>query len=160
MWTKMEIERCLKLTLAVYRVTELFPENEPLKFQIRESANRILADLLCDENGSRHILEIKGLFDLAQNQNLVDSRNFLVLSAEYDKIENTGKTVENSFPKNNLRQEKILEVINGNGKIKIGNLIGLFPEINRRTVLRDLEGLCQTGVVVRNGNGRGIYYTR
>lgn len=165
-----KIEHCLKLTLAVYRVTELFPEaGEDLKWQIRESANKILADLIYNnsENGSRHIEKIHGLFERVERQNWLDSRNFSVLKREYDKIQqirpirkNYGKTVENSSPKNNHRQKKILEAIDGNGKTKISELLRLFPEISRRTVLRDLGKLCQAGMMVRNGNGRGIYYTR
>lgn len=204
----LEIEHLLKLSSAVYRVTELFPETEPLKFQIRESANKILADLLLnqpitggvgrigypqvsgersdladlllnktDESNSRQISEIFGLFDLVREKNWVDPRNFLVLKQEYDKIrqsavigENSGKTVENSFShngkngrngngQNGHRQEKILEVMN-NGMVKIGDLIKMFPGINRRTVLRDLDKLCQAGSAVRNGNGRGAHYIK
>ena len=162
-----KIEHCLKLTLAVYRVTELFPETgEDLKWQIRESANRILADLLMNQ-GEKSSRPIKELFEKVERQNWVDSRNFLVLKREYDKIQqirpirkNSGKTVENSSPKNNHRQKKILEVIDGNGKTKISELLRLFPEISRRTVLRDLGKLCRAGMTVRNGNGRGIYYTK
>src|SRR3989344_5854444 len=161
-----EIEHLLKLSLAVYRVTELFPETEPLRFQIRESANNILADLLlnCDEKCSRHIMEIVGLFDLAEEKNWVDSRNFLVLKREYNKVGHRMSNLsENSYlepgsKQSNHRHEKILEVINGNGMVKIGDLIKLFPGINRRTVLRDLDKLCQDGAAIRNGNGRGAHY--
>ena len=123
---------------------------------------------------------LDGCFELADAQNWVDSRNFLVLRREYNKIKklaenapiidelthpavskpvlsNTGKVVENSFGN---RQEKILEVIGGNGGTKIGELTKFFPGVNRRTVLRDLDKLCQDGSAVRNGNGRGAYYVK
>ena len=39
-------EKALRLGLAVYRVTKLFPEGEVLISQIREAANRVLSDLV------------------------------------------------------------------------------------------------------------------
>lgn len=173
-------EHHLKLTLAVYRVTELFfKEGEDLKWQIRESANKILADFILLNHLSSHpnpsihshitppnqIEKIIGLFEEAKAKNWVDSRNFLVLRREYDKIQqlrkirkNSGKTVEN--PLSNSRQEKIKEVLMSNEKLKLGDLIQFFPQLHRRTLIRDLEKLCRAGVALRNGNGRGIYYTR
>ena len=190
-----DIEHVLRLTLAVYRVIELFPEEgKKLKSQIRESANYILADLFLDQptlrerdmatysvlptrpSGSPHpnpfvrshitlsnqIEKIMGLFDLAEGKNWVNPKNFLVLKREYQKIEerikSSGKTVENSFPKNNHRQEKILEVVKGNSQTKMGDLVKFFPGVNRRTVLRDLERFSRLGVLARNGSGRGAYY--
>lgn len=145
-------EHLLKLTSAVYRVTALFPVGEELGLKIRESADRVL-------NGAP-VDEILGLLDLAEKKNWIDPRNFLVLRREYDKMrprDDSGKTVDSS---NNYRQDKIIETINENGKVRIGELVGFFPGLNRRTILRDLDKLCQTGVAIRNGNGRGAYYIR
>lgn len=173
------MEHYLKLTLAVYKVTELFPkEGEDLKHQIRESANIFLADLLCNAVGPRYIGELKEVLKKAESQNWVDPRNFLVLYREYDKISNTKaeqdfggqakseKPVENSpcvkwnIKQDNHRQGKILEMVKENGKVKVGDLNHLFPQLNRRTLIRDLEKLCRAGEVVRIGNGRGVYYTK
>lgn len=157
----LDKEHLLKLTLAVYRVTAIFPVGQELGPKIRESADKILANLLCSENGSRCIGEILGLFDVAEKKNWVDKRNFLVLKREYDKVGHAmsnlcEETVENPLAAS--RQEKILAVMNSNGMVKIGDLIKVFPGVNRRTVLRDLDKLCQAGAVVRNGNGRGAHY--
>jgi len=160
----------IKLILAVYRVTELFPEGEPLKWQIRESANKILIDLITDnkpENISQEIKAIKNYFALAEAQNWLDSRNFFVLRREYDKIEsliNTGKTVEKSFSRfnenhlNKRRQEKILEILKEKDRIQTKELIQRFPQISKRTLIRDLEELYRAGIVVRVGNGRASCY--
>ena len=165
----MDKKHLLELTLAVYKVTAIFPAKESaanLGFQIRESAGRILADFLLNqfESCSQDIGEILRLFGTAEEKNWVDSRNFSVLKREYDKIrqsiapgEGSGKIVDKF---NNHRQDKIIEAINENGKVRIGELVDLFPGLNRRTVLRDLDKLCQTGVAVRNGNGRGAYYVK
>lgn len=165
----MDKEHLLKLTLAVYKVTALFPAGEELGPRIRESADNIL----CNENTFRYIADIFELFDLAEKENFVDPRNFFVLRREYEKIrqisdngKTSGKTVENPFSQssngngNNHRQEKILAVMSSNGMVKIGDLIKMFPGINRRTVLRDLGKLCQTGAAVKNGNGRGAHYIK
>lgn len=208
----MEKDYFIKLTLAVYKVTELFPGNESLKYDIRNLANEILVNLILPldyetqprcEVGSRNsqqdkalssIETLNGCFDLAETKNWVDSRNFLVLRREYSKIvENLKKDIESRAPQvpaegileavprvgygpvyenvipagNNQRfnnngakdrQKRILEVFKGNGRVKVGDLIKIFPEVNRRTLLRDLENFSRTGVVEKNGNGRGAYY--
>lgn len=99
----MDKDYLVKLCLAVYRVTELFPEKEPLKFALREKANRILADsvLIFSQNpvnltkeqkskifeqilGNTEILQ--GYFEVAQAQKWLKKENFLVLKREYAKI--------------------------------------------------------------------------
>ncbi len=99
----MEKECLIKLTLALYKVTELFPSKEPLKFSIREKAVEFLAEatLFSSDNpivftkqqeqiAIGQILEnievLKGYFEIAKNQSWVRRENFLVLQREYDKI--------------------------------------------------------------------------
>ena len=148
-----EKERLLKLTLAVYRVTAFFPTGEELGLKIRDLADKILVLLLELHECSRAIMDILGLFDLAEKKNWVDSRNFSVLRREYEYIRQCFAP-----PQDGNRQDKILAVLSGNGRVKIGDLVSLFPGVNRRTVLRDLDMLCQSGVMVRNGSGRGVFY--
>ena len=153
----MSEEYLLKLTLAVYKVTELFPEEE-IKYQIRDSANRVLADLLCNRlRYSDQINKLINLFDLAEARNFVDPRNFLVLRREYQKLALDGNR-KSAFPLEG-RQAKILDYIKNNGQTPLRTLHQLFPAVHRRTLIRDLDKLCQAGLVIRNGNGRGIYYT-
>lgn len=163
----MPIDFYIKLTLAVYSVTELFPENEPLKYDIRNLANEILANLINNnyENTSRSIKELKGLFVLAEAQNWVDSRNFLVLGREYEEIEkliqekpiSSGKPVEKSRTTRE-RKQRILEVLKEKKRIHLKELAQNFPQISKRTLIRDLEELYRSGVVVRVGNGRASCY--
>ena len=185
----------IRLTLGVYKVSQLFPGKEPLKADIRELADEILANLLCNnyQGYSENIKLIQNLFDLAESRGLADPRNFSVLRREYarigdfcaEKVEKVGKTVpariatparqpngshgggqsvaggENSFHngKTKNRQEVILGILKSNGKVKMSDLIKSFPDINRRTILRDLGVFCQSGMVERNGGGRGACYT-
>lgn len=91
----MDKSHFIKLTLAVYRVTGLFPEDEPLRQKIRNKANDILAGLIsANPNPAaekktllKDIEILRSYFDLAEAQNWVESLNFLVLCREYDKIE-------------------------------------------------------------------------
>lgn len=99
----MDKDYLIKLTLAVYRVTELFPSQEPLKIDIREKANRILSDsvLIFSQNpvnlakeqknkifeqilGNIEILQ--GYFEVAQAQKWLREPNFLILKREYAKM--------------------------------------------------------------------------
>lgn len=164
----MSIDFYIKLTLAVYRVTELFPEKVTLKHDIRGLANEILAVLINHqgENGSRLIEDIKNLFELAEAENWVDTRNFLVLQREYDKIQkfiekeliSTGKPVEKPRTTQKRRKERILEILKEKRKLQLRELIQNFPQVSKRTLMRDLEKLYRVGTVVRVGNGRASCY--
>lgn len=147
------MEFYLKLTLAVHQVTGLFPEEgEELKSQIQEAANRVLADLLCGKNNPRRVTEsLMQFFDLAQAKNWVNPKNFEVLRREYGKIERPAPVIAG-------RKEKILKALAGNGKTRLRDLIKVFPDINRRTLIRDLDEFTKTGLIVRNGGGRGVHY--
>ena len=100
----MDKDFLVKLCLAVYKVSELFPEKESLKFFLRKKANQILADSilfsgknpvsLTKEQEKRlsdqiiiNIEVLQGYFEVAESQNWVKKENFLVLKKEYDKIE-------------------------------------------------------------------------
>ena len=104
----MENQHSIKLARAVYRVTNLFPENEPLKRKIRETADEILAnfatlqkssdfDLGNERDVSRgnqcrnHIFRKIDIltdyyFNLAREQQWVNPVNFSVLEREYNKM--------------------------------------------------------------------------
>ena len=166
----MSKEFYIRLILGVYKVSQLFPDNEPLKTDLRELADEILVSLLCDkyQGCPENIKLIQNLFNLAESRGLADPRNFLVLRREYEKVAeliedvgvSTGKTVENSFnsTKNKKRQKVILGILKNNGKMRISDLAKSFPNINRRTILRDLDSFCQTGLIERHGIGRGACY--
>ncbi|MBZ9572634.1 DeoR family transcriptional regulator [Patescibacteria group bacterium] len=178
----MEKDYLIKLSLAVYRVTEVFPAQEPLKFAIREKANQILADLVCQEQKSKvseqilgNIEVLKGYFELAKGQKWIDERNFFVLEKEYDKIREEIKkgslkkekklvkprSEKNSLPFNNLRNErwrKILEVLKQKERVQIWELKNIFPQVSKRTLRRDFDYLLRKGLVERIGDGKGTFY--
>lgn len=191
----------LKLTLAVYRVTDKFPEKEPLKYSIREVAGRIFTFAVTSNGCNRQNLEcdlelLKSYFLIAKTQNWVSERNFLVLEREYDKIaeafsvstiasgpqkskkrekgiaedllelnsnrskpgrvkRNLQNTILLSPPE---RKQKIANIIKERERIAFAELVASFPEISRRTLIRDLQNLLKEETIKKQGNGRGVIY--
>jgi len=109
----VEKDYLIKLCLAIYRITDLFPEREPLRISLREKANQILADSILFFNGnpvsltkeqkkrfSERILGnisiLQGYFEIAEKQNWLRRENFSVLEREYNMIE---KEIKNGFSK-------------------------------------------------------------
>jgi len=156
----LDLEYFLKLTLAVYRVTARFPkEGRDLQEQIRESANKVLADLLLHQ--SARLNDLLELFQVAAEKDWVDPRNFLVLRKEYGKMQGLfsgSKDKPKTTKFNNGRQKSIYHILKDRKKIQVKELMPSFPGISRRTLIRDLEELCQTGSIARNGNGAGTSY--
>lgn len=90
-------EQTLKLTIALYRVTDYFPKSEILRNDLRGKANEIFqqmteydADIEHDktiESLIRKIRTIKGYMEIASTLNYVRSVNFTILKKEYGLIE-------------------------------------------------------------------------
>lgn len=88
-------ERVLRVTEALYRTTDLFSDNEPLKWSLRESAVKILQALSAlDENASlediravqrvgKNIRELLVKIELAASGTFMARKNFEVLQREY-----------------------------------------------------------------------------
>lgn len=55
------------------------------------------------------------------------------------------------------RQMRIVEYINQNGKITIGDMVGMF-KITRQAALKEISKLVKLKVVGLKGKGRGAYY--
>ena len=97
------MEELIKLTNALYKVTELFPTKEPLKFAIRKEALDVLFFCISSEKQnatsqlqSKEVSLKKGLdclrmlktyFAIAEEQKWIDSRNFIVLEESYQFFE-------------------------------------------------------------------------
>ncbi|NQU82557.1 MAG: DeoR family transcriptional regulator [Parcubacteria group bacterium] len=99
----MEKSYFIKLTVVLYRITELFPKEEPLRFSLRKKANDILADatLVFGTNSVvlvraekqrllnriiKNIDIIQAFFELAGEQEWIKQENFLVLQREYERV--------------------------------------------------------------------------
>jgi hypothetical protein len=89
-------ERVMQLTLALYRVTNLFDADEPIRKHLREYANELLADIaVCrhsqqDEWNVLHIFgrveAVRGLLGVAHAVGGVKPFNLNMLDREYRRI--------------------------------------------------------------------------
>ncbi len=100
----------IKLTLVVYQITDFFPKNEPLRGQIRQKANALLADFIClnpqEKEKLRIEREIEALlayFSVAEEQNWLNRKNFAILIREYKKMRDDIKNIPS---KTGLRTSK------------------------------------------------------
>ncbi|MDD2753560.1 MAG: hypothetical protein PHT44_03040 [Candidatus Portnoybacteria bacterium] len=81
--------RALNLSLAIYRITDGFPQREVLSGQLRELGNRIAGDLA---QGifipiEKNIDRLKIYFEIAKAQNWVKPINWTILDFEYHKLQ-------------------------------------------------------------------------
>ena len=87
--------RVFDLTLALYRVSDFFPEGEVLRRQIREKANQIFGEVTeyggFSAESSRPVVSIlgrieslRGYLELARSLSFVKPINLAVLAREYD----------------------------------------------------------------------------
>lgn len=177
----------IKLTLAVYKVTNLLPPKEPLRYQIREKAGDILAKLilgnpnekLLDREGIiEDIKIINGFFDIARAQKWIDPLNFRILKHEYSKIsedisqykpevkqEKVYKEIKinrakANFINNNLssRQKRLIEILKSKGSMRLAEIHVFFPQVNERTLRRDFQVLISRNIVKRFGQGKQMFY--
>jgi len=168
-----------QLTSNLYSLTLLFPKKDPLRYRIRGVADDILANLVSIPHFKpakikNIILKIRkdlevldSLLAVAKSQNWVAPSNILDIQEEYSKIreimerferEEKAVAVAESPVSLNERQEKILEILKEKKKIQIGELTEVFPEVSKRTLIRDLEALMYQNLIERKGEGRGVFY--
>lgn len=174
----------IKLTVALYKVTDLFPKDEPLKYQIRQIANQILA-LLLSQNPTRNSLKINeildninilfGYFDLAKSQNWVNQKNIEILFEEYKKIqenltrqpqpqtikEEKERPIKVSKPRQQERrstpqerQKRVLALLREKKQITLSEIRQIFFQVSQRTLRRDMEDLIKRGIVARKRLGQ------
>ncbi len=98
-------EYYLKLTLALYKVSERFPEKEPLRYSLREKGNEVLAGLILgfsnnpfkakSEQERQAIFSqvlgdieiIQGYLRIIKEQGWTNELNIAILSQEYKRLE-------------------------------------------------------------------------
>lgn len=116
-------KRLFDLTLALYRVTDFFPQGEILRKHLREKANEIFSQALeynyaSDEDASAlkilgRIESIKGYLEIAKSLHLIRPINLVILEREYifladffvkelESLNQASKPVENANTAINL----------------------------------------------------------
>lgn len=134
--------KIFELTLAVYRVTDLFPESEVLKRQVREKANEIMSSVL--EHGTAYkkaeaissvlakIQAVRSLLSIARFSSMVKPVNIMVLDREYSFFSNF---FEREF---NYAVEEANGLIN-EAKIEQKAPIAIKPLLNTPHVVRQVR---------------------
>lgn len=168
-------EEFLKLTNAVYKVLEFFPELDPLKNRAKEKALAIM------DNGGKNkanLLEdidmLLGYLLIAKSQGWLSSVNFMIISNEYEKIKNQKEKISNikenpserkisarkSPPVYEVteRQRKILDFLTKNEKGQVMDLQTILSNVTKRTIRRDLDELIEHGKITRFGEFNQVFY--
>ena len=125
----MDKNRVVEITNELYRLTLLFPKKEPLRFQMRELADEILAyfvvyfspdsnieDPVIVKNRFSQLEALDSFFEVAKAQNWVKKDNILKLQEEYKKIiqelkESKQQEKQSSFAKATERQREKQEIV-------------------------------------------------
>lgn len=128
----------------------------------------------------RNIKILLSYFEIAESQNWIDPKNFEILKNQYglilkelknikivekkavDKsekkiVETKKETNESKFVLSEV-QEKVITILQGNGKMRPCDLNQFFLGINPRSIRRELQDLKNRGIVVSNGSGRKTFY--
>ena len=154
----------VKITSAVYKLLDFFPEGEPLKNRAKDKALAIMENK--DKASGQFSEDIEILLNylkLAKSFGWIDSVNFLIISKEYENIKKTvsnetkptanivaqtqkvtfQKTVENqiSFTEERINQPKVSEFLISERQKKILQILsekGKAQVSDFKTVLADV----------------------
>ena len=175
------------LVSAIYRVTERFPTDEILRSRLREQALNILnhaehAYFGDEEHFNKFVASVRTLvnyWELAEQQNWVDRKNFMILKNSFFNFLNTfafqpspqpvaKNPAKFSLPSRNEskvdsdkftgRQNNILNHIRQNSNSHVAELASMFPDVSQRTIRRDLDGLITAGLIIKKGKTNGTVY--
>jgi Fic family protein len=154
-------EKLIELTKRVYRLTQLFPKKEPLRYKIREIADEILANFLREtKNPTIKDWEIlDSFFEIVKEQNWVSPREISQIQQDYKNlIEESHFEPKEHRPNINERQKKILEILKEKGKVQVGQVKEFFPNVSKRTLRRDFQSLVKKGIIERIGEKNKTFY--
>ncbi|MFA5433018.1 MAG: hypothetical protein WC319_09160 [Candidatus Paceibacterota bacterium] len=214
----MTEENIIKLTNALYKVTDLFPKEDPLKFAIRKEGLDVMffSNLVKGKSLSSTPKEkeqyldkvlskielIKTYFSIAKEQEWIAEKNFEVLEREYivlkdslglnvvkeremkkpisveiqkeevtvfannvvsakeeKKTDVTKREVKHlNYEELSSVQLKVLEILQSQGQLKANQISEGFPEMNPRTIRRELKGLKEMKIISSMGGGKMTVY--
>jgi len=172
-------DKIKKLTNAVYRVLEFFPESDPLKNRAKDKALEIMHNPKVED-----IDVLLGYLWIGKMQGWINSVNFLIISNEYEKLKGEIKftsevrqspieePVQFQFlPKRVVeskkkseesklsgRQKQIVDYLNKNERGQVMDLQRVLPKVTKRTIRRDLDSLLEAGRVIREGDFNQVVY--
>ncbi len=169
-----DVSHIIKLTVVLYKVSDFFPEKEPLKVLIRKKADEILAGLMLQEKDVAKDIEVmRAYIELSCNFSWVKKEYLEVLKREYCMIAESLKVEKKEkvafvAPKHNMeevvainlgpRHKKIIDILKKRETIQVKDLKDIFPDISKRTLRRDFEYLLEKGLVERIGDNNNTEY--
>lgn len=193
-------DKAEKLTSALYLVTSFIPDQEPIKWQLREKSLKFLSDInrlsrqadspsktvVMPDTLTDNLTEIISLLDIGLSSNLFSVMNFTILRREYQAVKQsieeraknelsevialpTKETVRISHnlpkvhapqiaPKDNARQDSILNFIRLKGASSIKDIAVSVPGFSSKTIQRELVNLVNRGVLKKEGDRRWSRY--
>ena len=181
----MEKQELIELTNKLYKLTLLFPKKEPIRYRMREIANRVLESFISKDDSLIKInLEIiDSYFEIVKWQNWVSYFDVLSIKDQYDKMKdgliiekpiNLGRATSpqkkeiGSLSRQmadsrqgadlNKRQETILEILKEKKNVQVWEVNKILVDVSKRTLRRDFEYLLEKGFVVRMGEKNETFY--
>jgi len=173
-------EKYIKLTSAIYRLFDFFPDQDPLK---NRAKNRLLSIsdnlvLFFKEDAAKlkifeQLLEdidiLRSYLKLAKMQVWITDINFLIADTEFKNLKNElaaflpKEKVEQKLkakPRADLteRQKKIVKLLQEKNKAQVLDFLKVLPDVTKRTIRRDLDDLLKKQVVERQGEWNEVFY--
>ena len=123
---------------------------------------------------------IKTYFSIAKEQDWISSENYSILERNYDSLKDfvssrvvvkevkkivekakpveVKKTKDINYEELSSVQLKVLEILQNKGQLKSIEISESFPNMNPRTIRRELKGLKDLKIVVSAGGGKTTIY--
>lgn len=173
------LQHAVRLGMAVYRVTDRFPEHEPLRSRLRDASLAVVVAASQDEPESveRAVRTLSVLAELATPLGYVSPVNFAVLKQfcesflrSLNDVQPPPQTRQAPSPKMRAaqsggsragisrRRNRIMQILHDRGAVRLRELVSGLGGVSARTVRRELNRLCKEGMVERRGFGATSFY--
>jgi len=137
-----------KLVSAVYLVSNLFSENEPVKWTLRERANKLLSFIIEYKTISESsravflntfktkVLEIVSLLEISSVSGLISSMNFRIIKLEFGRLIEVLDTAQ-GLPKNIAEGTIDKSFFNVQNEVSIKDKIALRNSVFQSNTVKD-----------------------
>lgn len=180
------LQQAIRLGMAVYRLTDRFPEQEPLRSRLRDASLAVVVSASRDdpESASQAVHTLDALAEVATPLGYVAPVNFAVLKQSCQELMRVWSPVSQERPSLHAsssraqthtnakgtgrivsplvsasrRRDRIVQILREQGKARLRELVSGLGGVSARTVRRELNGLCKEGMVERRGFGAASFY--
>lgn len=143
-----ETKKTEKLASAIYLLTSFFDEKEPMKWRLRELAQKLVS--AGEKRGA--VLEITSLLNVAKNAGLISDSNFQIIQPEFVSLISQSQTLEEVFKR--IEEEKPSLYI-ASSLPKSAHVSASTPLSTPRPVIKDkIREVAHDGAVALKKNGR------